>query len=143
MTTSQQPFAFPPYHSFPALYTTQPNATTEASRLNKWSSLILSYCRHNRLFKLVLVDAIDSPLFNNSTINRRLALEDATGIINSMVKGGRAEWSGTTRGKETGKEKAWIYWKTKEEWAGVIYDWVISSTCGSKLFLLGHFLTMA
>lgn len=43
-----------------------------------------------------------------------------------MRKEGRAEWVGGKdggRGGEGGGE-AWIYWKTVEEWAGTIWEWV-------------------
>lgn len=123
-TSSTTPFTFPGYHSFPPLYTPQPSTSTEASRLAKWSSLILSYCQQSRIFKLVLVDALNSPLFHNSTINRQLVLNDVIGIIDNMRKDGRAEWVGEQKkGAET-KEAAWIYWRTPEEWANMIYSWV-------------------
>ena len=124
MATSTTPFTFPRYHSFPPLYTPQPSTSTEASRLSKWSSLILSYCQHSHIFKLVLVDALSSPLFQNSTINRQLALSDVVGIIESMRKEGRAEWVGEQKKGGENKEAAWIYWRTPEEWAMMIYGWV-------------------
>lgn len=37
--------------------------------------------------------------------------------------GRRAEWVG---GESGGKAVAWIWWRTPEEWAGVLVDWVSS-----------------
>jgi ESCRT-II complex subunit VPS25 len=42
-----------------------------------------------------------------------------------MRKEGRAEWLGGKKDSDS-KEVAWIYWRTPEEWAGLIYDWVRS-----------------
>lgn len=71
-----------------------------------------------------MADAPNSPLFHNSTINRQLALNDVIGIIDNMRKDGRAEWVGEQKkGAET-KEAVWIYWRTPEEWANMIYSWV-------------------
>lgn len=126
-TSASSSFIFPRYHSFPPLYTPQPSASTEASRLSKWSSLILSYCQHSKIYTLVLVDALNSPLFHNSAINRQLALNDVVGIIESMRKEGRAEWGGEQKKGAESREAAWIYWRTPEEWAMMIYTWVRAS----------------
>lgn len=37
-----------------------------------------------------------------------------------MRKDGRAEYVG---GKETG-DVVWVYWRTPEEWAGLVEEWV-------------------
>jgi ESCRT-II complex subunit VPS25 len=124
MTAPSPPFAFPPFHSFPPFYTPQPSLTTEHSRLSKWSALLLSYSRHHRIHKLVLVDALDTDLFHNKTIKRRLALADARDVLEFMRKEGRAEWVGGRREREEGREAAWVYWRTPEEWAALVYEWV-------------------
>lgn len=69
------------------------------------------------------MDAIETDLFWNKTINRRASLADAKEIIDNMRKEGRAEWVGGKKDAES-KEVAWIYWRTPEEWAGLVYDWV-------------------
>ena len=121
MTTAATDFIFPQIYSFPPFYTLQPNALTRASQLRSWSSLIQAYCRHHRLFKLTLVDALDSNLFHNSTIKKRLNAKDAKDVIDHMVsKEGeeRAEWIGSQ------KAAAWIWWRKPEEWATLLEDWV-------------------
>nr|KMM68111.1 vacuolar protein-sorting-associated protein 25 [Coccidioides posadasii RMSCC 3488] len=120
----QNTFPFPAPHSFPPFFTLQPNAQTLLSQLQKWSALIQAYCRHHRLYRLSLVDALDSPLFHNKQIRKRLSLVDARRIVDWMcgAQGGRrAEWVG---GEAGGKSVAWIWWRRPEEWAGVIADWV-------------------
>lgn len=40
-----------------------------------------------------------------------------------MRKDGRAEWIGTAK-EGTGDGEFWVWWRTVEEWAGRIADWV-------------------
>jgi ESCRT-II complex subunit VPS25 len=119
-------FQFPREHSFPPFYTPQPNTSTHHAQLQKWSSLIQSYCRFHRLFKLSLIDSLDSPLFHNTRIGKRLGISEVREVLEFMRKEGRAEWIG---GKDGGE--AWIWWRTPEEWAGGVYEWV------SLILLLG------
>ncbi|KAK2737780.1 hypothetical protein FQN57_007428 [Myotisia sp. PD_48] len=120
----EQTFQFPPTYAFPPFFTLQPNATTRQSQFQKWSTLIQSYCRHHRIYRLSLLDTLDSPLFNNSQLRKRLTLADARTIIDWMASSGgskRAEWVG---GESGGKSVAWIWWRTPEEWASAITEWV-------------------
>ncbi|KAF2460930.1 ESCRT-II complex component [Lineolata rhizophorae] len=125
-------FAFPPHYSFPPFFTLQPALTTRASQLHSWSQLIQAYCRHRRLFALSLVDAVDTDLFCNAALGRRLSLRDAREVIAWMCgkEGGeRAEWIGAgnaAKGKEGAEARAacWVFWRRPEEWAGVIEGWV-------------------
>ncbi|KAK2773955.1 hypothetical protein FQN53_003891 [Emmonsiellopsis sp. PD_33] len=125
LTASSTPFKFPATYSFPPFFTLQPNTTTRLSQFQKWSSLIQAWCRHHRLYRLSLIDAVESPLFHNAQLRKRLSLADARTIVDWMVKGDgggrRAEWVG---GDSGGKAVAWIWWRTPEEWAGVLADWV-------------------
>lgn len=125
-TTTTPPFQFPPTYSFPPFFTPQPNTTTRHSQLQKWSSLIQSWCRHHRIYRLSVIDAIDSPLFHNTALRKRVSLSEARAILDFMARGEedggggrRAEWidSGS-------KSAAWIWWRRPEEWAGLLVDWV-------------------
>ncbi|OAX85346.1 hypothetical protein ACJ72_00275 [Emergomyces africanus] len=124
-TTTTPPFKFPATYSFPPFFTLQPNTTTRLAQFQKWSALIQAWCRHHRIYRLSLIDAIDSPLFHNSELRKRLSLADARTVVDWMVRGEgggrRAEWVGAESG---GKAVAWIWWRTPEEWAGVLADWV-------------------
>ncbi|PGH32670.1 ESCRT-II complex subunit VPS25 [[Emmonsia] crescens] len=123
--TTAPPFKFPATYSFPPFFTLQPNTTTRLSQFQKWSSLIQAWCRHHRIYRLSLIDAVDSPLFHNAELRKRLSLADARTVVDWMVRGEgggrRAEWVG---GESGGKAVAWIWWRTPEEWAGVLVDWV-------------------
>lgn len=120
-TTSKTNFVFPKSYDFPPFFSPQPTALTRQAQLKKWSVLIQRYCQHHRIFQIQIVDVLDTPLFHNSTLKKRLSLKDAKAIIDYMVsKDGeeRAEWLGPE------KSAAWIWWRKPEEWANVIASWV-------------------
>ncbi|KAF2131626.1 ESCRT-II complex, vps25 subunit [Dothidotthia symphoricarpi CBS 119687] len=127
-------FQFPPHYSFPPFFTLQPVASTRSSQLASWSTLIQAYCRHNRIFTLSLIDALNTPLFHNAALSRRLSLRDATALLKWMSTsegGNRAEYiapPGTSAKKKSGVEdeggRFWIYWRRPDEWAGALEEWV-------------------
>ncbi|KAK7536054.1 putative vacuolar protein-sorting-associated protein [Phyllosticta citribraziliensis] len=88
-------FNYPPHYSFPPFFTLQPVLSTRTSQLASWSAFIQSYCRHQRRFVLSLVDALDSDLFWNRRIGKRLSAQDARAVLSYMASaegGYRAEW---------------------------------------------------
>jgi ESCRT-II complex subunit VPS25 len=132
MTT---PFPFPPTYNFPPFFTPQPNTTTRHSQLEKWSSLIQSWCRHHRQYRLSLIDAVETPLFHNAALRKRLDLREARAVVDWMAKseeegggGRRAEWISDAGGSSTsngaGQAVAWIWWRRPEEWADVLVEWI-------------------
>ncbi|KAI0849832.1 ESCRT-II complex, vps25 subunit [Daldinia vernicosa] len=136
------PFDFPREYHFPPFFTRQTNLTTHHSQLEKWSSLILSYARQHRIFRLSL--AYDGTpyedLFRNRRLGRSLRLSDAREVLEFMRKEGRAEpvaavgkdGSGSGSGNGGGGggggggagDVYWVYWRTPEEWAGLVEAWV-------------------
>jgi ESCRT-II complex subunit VPS25 len=121
-----KPFPFPRDYHFPPFFTRQPTLTTRHAQLQKWSSLILSYCRYHKIWKLALADAIESEIFWNKKLRKRLSREDAREVVEFMRKEGRAEWVGGGVNKDgTGMGSVfWVWWRNPEEWAGLIADWV-------------------
>lgn len=125
-------FAFPAHYSFPPFFTKQIAATTRQSQLQSWSAFIQAYCRHHRIFQLSLIDAVDTELFWNKRLGKRLALADAKEVLSWMCSpegGERAEWiadrvAGRGKTKDAGASRVWVYWKRPEEWAGLIEGWV-------------------
>jgi ESCRT-II complex subunit VPS25 len=114
-------FVWPKIHSFPPFFTPQPSALTRASQLARWSTLVQSYCRHSRIFKLTLVEALEGPLFHNAKIKKQLSAKDAKDLVDYMASeegDARAEWLGPD------KTSAWIWWRRPEEWATLIANWV-------------------
>ncbi|KAJ9151336.1 ESCRT-II complex subunit [Pleurostoma richardsiae] len=136
------PFEFPREYNFPPFFTRQQNLTTLHAQLTKWSSLILAYCQHHRIFKLHLSPASSSSttattsteavatapgaapnteeLFYNKRLGRRLAVADVREVLGFMRRDGRAEYVGGGGGGDV----VWIYWRTPEEWAALVEGWV-------------------
>lgn len=134
------PFPFPREYAFPPFFTRQTNLTTHHAQLTKWAALVLAYCRHHRLFKLSLSSAISDPLssttttdplstpdtatatdlFHNRALNRRLSLADAREVLDFLRRDGRAEPVDGSGGGDV----VWVYWRTPEEWAGLVEGWV-------------------
>jgi ESCRT-II complex subunit VPS25 len=133
-TATPTGFQFPPHYSFPPFFTLQPTASTRSSQLTSWSTLIQSYCRHNRIFSLSLIDALETPLFNNTSLRRRLNLRDAKAILSWMSSpegGNRAEFISADKGKKKAAAasdddggRCWIFWRRPEEWSAVLEEWV-------------------
>ncbi|KAJ5280974.1 hypothetical protein N7478_006346 [Penicillium angulare] len=130
-TPAAAPFQFPPTYNFPPFFTPQPNTNTREAQLQKWSSLIQAWCRHHKQYRLSLVEAVDSPLFHNASLRKRLDLREARNVIDWMTKseeegggGRRAEWIDGSSGSQGPKAVAWIWWRRPEEWADVVVDWV-------------------
>jgi len=114
-------FIYPKSYHFPPFFSPQPTALTRQAQLKKWSVFIQRYCQHHRIFQIQIIDVLDSPLFHNSTLKKRLSLKDAKAVIDYMVSRDgdeRAEWLGPE------KSSAWIWWRKPEEWANVIASWV-------------------
>jgi len=93
--------------------------------------MIQSYCAHNRIYRLSLSTAANSPLFHNATINRRLDLLSIRRVIDYMSSpegDRRAEWISTSSKRSASRDEtrsaAWVYWKRPEEWADMVYEWV-------------------
>ncbi|KAJ9606854.1 hypothetical protein H2200_008864 [Cladophialophora chaetospira] len=108
-------------YNYPPFFSIQPVALTQQAQLKKWSLFIQRYCRHYGIYKLSIIEALDSPLFYNKALNKRLTLKDAKAVIDYMAtKEGddRAEWLGPE------KSAAWFWWRKPEEWAALIANWI-------------------
>ena len=120
---SSEPFKFSSRYNYPPFWSIQPTFATRQVQLQIWSSLIQSYCRYNHIWRITLVDALNTPLFHNAQLRKRLTLLEAREIIDWMTReegAQRAEWIG----KEAEKGSAWIYWRRPEEWAEALSNWV-------------------
>lgn len=50
-------------------YRIQPNAETKAKQLEAWRTLVLDYCRVKKVWIIDVNNAVNMPLFYNSSIN--------------------------------------------------------------------------
>ncbi|QIX02235.1 hypothetical protein AMS68_007752 [Peltaster fructicola] len=123
--SNQDAFEFPIYSRFPPLYSIQPNLATQSEQMERWSSLITSYCAHYRIFVLSL-SSLPPDLFHQSTIRRTLRESDIRKVLDWMAKsenGGRAEWI-PANARNIQSSTCYVYWRTPTEWADLIYAWV-------------------
>ncbi len=117
-------FTFPKSYYFPPFFSPQPTLQTRQAQLRKWSILVQTYCRHHRIHELSIIDALDTPLFYNAVLKRRLSLKDAKEVIDHMASSEgdeRADWVSPD------KASAWVWWRKPEEWANLIAAWVEES----------------
>ncbi|KAL5611718.1 hypothetical protein BROUX41_000707 [Berkeleyomyces rouxiae] len=146
-------FQFPREYSFPPFFTRQTNLTTHHAQLTKWSALVLAYCQHHRIYRLSLspsassasataagaTTSLPADLFANRRINRQLSATDIREVIDFMRRDGRAEYLhvpgghgqesglsivGSGGSGSSGGDVVWIYWRTPEEWAGLLERWI-------------------
>ncbi|KAL4249893.1 VPS25 family protein [Abortiporus biennis] len=125
--TTQSGFTLPSIHSFPPFFTKQVNLATQATVTEHWTKLILSYARHKRLFTIRVEDAQKAgndwdEILRNERINRSLPPSHLSYILNDMVSKNLAMYDPP---KQTGS--VLLYWRSPEEWAETLYDWVSSS----------------
>ncbi|KAI5841866.1 ESCRT-II complex subunit-domain-containing protein [Morchella snyderi] len=106
---------YPDHYDFPPFFTRYPNETTWTAQRTIWASFILDYCRHHRLWRLNVSDALETDLFWNKKLSRRLPPKDATAILEWMAGEGMIGWDGAA---------AVVYWRSAEEWAEIIYQWI-------------------
>lgn len=109
---------WPWQYSFPPFFTLQPHPETRAKQVQAWKTLILEYCKKSKLYVVDVREANNIPLFNNSSINRKLDHSVIVSILSELQKTGNAAPIDKARNR-------WeIYWHTLEEWATLIYDYI-------------------
>ncbi|KAJ2161228.1 Vacuolar protein-sorting-associated protein 25 [Coemansia sp. RSA 552] len=113
------PFQFPEIHNFPPFFTRQPNEDTWKEQRRLWCDLVLAYCRHYRLFRLSLAEAVAEPPFTNRRIHRSLRVDTLREIVDELVKQGNAAWTGQKGAQDT----CMVFWRKPETWAGMIHQW--------------------
>ncbi|PCG96173.1 ESCRT-II complex, Vps25 subunit, N-terminal winged helix [Penicillium occitanis (nom. inval.)] len=130
-TTTPSGYTFPEVYDWPAFFTLQPNTQTRQAQMRRWANLISDWCRFHRTFRLTLTEAVESPLFYNARMRKRIGLQEARMIVDWMAMsqedgggGRRAEWVPASAAGGGEKTIAWIWWRRPEEWAKVISDWV-------------------
>uniref|UniRef100_A0A8C6Q2K4 Vacuolar protein-sorting-associated protein 25 n=1 Tax=Nothobranchius furzeri TaxID=105023 RepID=A0A8C6Q2K4_NOTFU len=83
-------FEWPWQYHFPPFFTLQPNVDTRQKQLAAWCSLVLSYCRHHKLYTLDVMEAQESPVFNNKKMERKLSVEAIQVVFEELRKKGKS-----------------------------------------------------
>ncbi|KAJ8264608.1 hypothetical protein GJAV_G00151240 [Gymnothorax javanicus] len=117
-------------YNFPPFFTLQPNVDTRQKQLAAWCSLTLSYCRHRKLYTLDVMEAQESPVFNNKKIERKLSMEAIQVVFEELRKKGNLEWI------DKNKTRCLIMWRRPEEWGKLIYQWVSGNGMVNSVFTL-------
>ncbi|KAF8159356.1 ESCRT-II complex subunit-domain-containing protein [Crassisporium funariophilum] len=125
--TTPTGFLLPSIHSAPPFFTEQPNPTTQSIATEQWIRLLLTYARHRKLFVLRIEDAETAgsdweEVLRNERINRKILPAHLSNIFTAMVNKNVAAYEPP---KQT--RSILLFWRLPEEWAEVLYDWVISS----------------
>lgn len=115
---SQDNFVSHPNETSTDLRHTQPSESTWAAQCSAWHEFILEYSRAHKQWQLDVTDALETDLFWNKTINRRLKLKDAVEVLDYMAAEGSIEWIDST------KSSAIVYWRKPEDWANIVNNWV-------------------
>ncbi|RPA83692.1 ESCRT-II complex, vps25 subunit [Ascobolus immersus RN42] len=138
---------YPPHYTFPPFFTLQPNLSTRAHQLSLWSTLLTTYLRHHKIFRLKIPSDLSKPPFSNPAINRSLRLEDAKTVLFEGLKeagvvvekvggmeigvgtGGVVQRlvGGTKKEEEVREMEVVVWWKRREEWAAEVLRWVEES----------------
>uniref|UniRef100_A0A8C2ZD09 Vacuolar protein-sorting-associated protein 25 n=1 Tax=Cyclopterus lumpus TaxID=8103 RepID=A0A8C2ZD09_CYCLU len=123
-------FEWPWQYSFPPFFTLQPNVDTRQKQLAAWCSLALSYCRHHKLYTLDVMEAQESPVFNNKKIERKLSMEAIQVVFEELRKKGNLDWL------DKNKSRCLVMWRRPEEWGKLIHQWVSKIGMVNSVFTL-------
>ncbi|MHA1198158.1 MAG: hypothetical protein ACTSQF_02190, partial [Candidatus Heimdallarchaeaceae archaeon] len=92
------------------------------SWLESWSAIILDYSRIFVIHVFNINDLRTVHPFNNKKIGKRLTVEQVRDVIDHLVNQNIARWL-----DEDKKTRARIYWKSNEEWADKLVDFMIET----------------
>ncbi|ELR53910.1 Vacuolar protein-sorting-associated protein 25, partial [Bos mutus] len=129
-TTMAMSFEWPWQYRFPPFFTLQPNVDTRQKQLAAWCSLVLTFCRLHKQSSMTVMEAQESPLFNNVKLQRKLPVESIQVVLEELRKKGNLEWL------DKNKSSFLIMWRRPEEWGKLIYQWVSKSGQNNSVFTL-------
>uniref|UniRef100_A0AAQ4QMV2 Vacuolar protein-sorting-associated protein 25 n=1 Tax=Gasterosteus aculeatus aculeatus TaxID=481459 RepID=A0AAQ4QMV2_GASAC len=159
-------FEWPWQYNFPPFFTLQPNVDTRQKQLAAWCSLALSYCRHHKLYTLDVMEAQESPVFNNKKMERKLSIEAIQVVFEELRKKGEfssvrmcrlgildslrvqhtslylffplllSNLSGNLEWLDKNKSRCLVMWRRPEEWGKLIHQWVSKNGMVNSVFTL-------
>ncbi|CDW78292.1 UNKNOWN [Stylonychia lemnae] len=95
----------------------QLNYDTRERQMKMWSDLILAYSKSKGLYSISLGELYNSPITQNSEINRRLSMDSILQVSEWMTKNKFADFASAS------KEKIFVYWRSVQEVAEAIFKW--------------------
>ena len=79
---------WPWQYNFPPFFTLQPHPETRAKQVQAWKNLIIEYCKKGKLYMIDVRESSNLPVFNNSSINRKLEESVIISILSELQKSG-------------------------------------------------------
>jgi len=92
------------------------------SWLQSWSAIVLDYSRIFVIHIININDLRSVHPFNNKNLGKRLTLAQVRSIIDHLVQQNIARWL-----DEKTKTRVRIYWKSNEEWADALLDFMLDT----------------
>ena len=114
--------SLPNWVKAPWMYIRPKKDSQVESWLESWSAIVLDYSRIFVIHIININELRNIHPFNNKQINKRLSLEQVREIIDQLVKQNVAKWL-----DEKTKTRARIYWKSNDEWADELLDFMIET----------------
>ncbi|KAI5632855.1 ESCRT-II complex subunit domain-containing protein [Phthorimaea operculella] len=112
---------WPWQYNFPPFFTIQPHTETRTKQLEAWEQLISDYLKANKQSTIDIREAQNTPLFNNTSIERKLSQESILTILEDMARKGRA--APVDKSKNVWE----IYWHSLDEWGNMVYSWACNN----------------
>lgn len=145
MSNSSGTFNWPFFYSYPPYFTKQPVKETADKQSSLWGSLILAYCKHQKVF--IVSPSEDIPLWHNQDINRRLPAEAAVSFLDELVAAGHAVWLDPKQSRSShssssnlaggaGKTRCLILWRRLPEVAADIANWAANAGVSDSVMLV-------
>ena len=111
-------FQFPPVYSYPPFWTIQLNSETKKKQLDLWGNIVLAFMKSINKTEMDLLTSLDTPLFNNKKISRKLSKSDVDQIIEHLISSNNAKWLDDL------KIRVRIIWRTHEQWGKIIKKYI-------------------
>ncbi|GAH26384.1 unnamed protein product [marine sediment metagenome] len=114
--------SLPKWVKAPWMYIKPKKESQVESWLESWSAIVLDYSRIFVIHIININEIRNVHPFNNTTNNKKMSLKQVREVIDHLVKQSVAKWL-----DEKTKTRARIYWKTNEEWADNLLDFMIET----------------
>jgi ESCRT-II complex subunit VPS25 len=114
----------------PWMYITPVHDGQLSKWLEDWKDLILDYCRTLVKHVLSVSELQTVKPFANSDINKKLSQEQLIKIFDIMQEKGLARWL------DDNKIRVHVYYKTIEEWAELMYNYLMKTGKAAEILTL-------
>lgn len=111
-------FEYPDYYDYPPFWTLQTNGQTRETQLKLWSNFICAFTKYYKRTEIDLISTLETPLFNNAKLGRKVSQQMAEEIIDSMVKAENAKWLEST------KTRVRIIWRTPAQIGQLVHEYL-------------------